>query len=307
MELSTIKHIDPDHLGLEDFDLFLTCLSHESRSVNIARMIEANSVEKLVLVPRQPLREHAFKENDKYLKNKRFQFEEVTGNTPDFDKIFANFEGDNLNLMIDGSCMPPEWFRGILQWFAENPRDFKRVRIRIAITLAAFGSEGASLKLKNLNHLSDNGNRTINKKQALLLGLGHEEGVSSAIIKKIKPDLVYLFYADPPVDKRFVEKLFVNNHSVIHSTPIRNLVAYPVHNCYEIYQILINIIMPLRNEYTISLVPRGPKVFSVASLLVNAGYPDTVISTPEFRKNPMIDKFPAGDPAVVDVFFEEDE
>ena len=123
----------------------------------------------------------------------------------------------------------------------------------------------------------------------------------------IKPDLVYLYYADPPAEKRFVEKVFVNNHKLIHEAPIRNLIAYPIRNGQAIYQSLINTILPLRNEYSIVLIPHGPKIFSIVSMLVHLGYPDIRISYPHFKKQVAANRLPKDKAVVLDILFEGEE
>ena len=148
---------------------------------------------------------------------------------------------------------------------------------------------------------------TQKKKSALILGLGHEKDVSEAIFNKIKPDLLYLFYADPPADKNSVERVFVNNHALINSTPIRNLVSYPIRNGQTIYQSLIDTILPLRTEYSIILVPHGPKFFCVVSLLVHLGYPDIQVNYPKFKKSVAIDRSSCDEPVYLDVLFEGEE
>ena len=119
--------------------------------------------------------------------------------------------------------------------------------------------------------------------------------------------MLFLFYADPPVDKQFVEKVFVNNHALINSIPIRNLIAYPIRNGQITYQILIDTILPLRNEYTVVLVPQGPKFFSVVAMLVHLGYPDIHISYPKFKKAPFVDRHPYDKPVGLEIHFERED
>ncbi len=107
--------------------------------------------------------------------------------------------------------------------------------------------------------------------------------------------------------KRFVEKIFVNNHKLINEAPIRNLVAYPIRNGQAIYHSLINTILPLRNEYSIVLIPQGPKIFSVVSMLVHMGYPDIRISYPRFKKPSTADREPKDEPVALDILFEGEE
>jgi hypothetical protein len=93
----------------------------------------------------------------------------------------------------------------------------------------------------------------------------------------------------------------------MQSSPIRNLIAYPVFNGKTIYQSLIDTILPIRNEYSITLIPQGPKIFSVASMLVHIGYPDTVIRYPVFKRASSKDREPCGEPVILDVHFEGEE
>jgi hypothetical protein len=174
--------------------------------------------------------------------------------------------------------------------------------------MAGYSDAEQSRKVKSVREFfQDQSGYSHQGRTALILGLGHEKYVCEGIYNAIKPDLVYLFYADPPVDKQFVDKVFVNNHSLINSTPIRNLISYPIRNGYAIYQSLINTILPLRNEYTIVLVPHGPKIFSLVAMLVHLGYPDAVISYPVFKKPPAVDRIPSGDPVLLDIIFVSEE
>jgi len=167
---------------------------------------------------------------------------------------------------------------------------------------------GPPARVRRVKEFAGAENRNGNaRKRALLLGLGHEKNLSDSIHKLIRPDLLYLFYADPPADKQFVERLFVNNHALIDATPIRNLVAYPIRNGQQIYQSLVETILPLRNEYAIHLVPQGPKIFSVASMLVHLSYPDTIISYPELKKSTPVDRQSYDEPVVLDIQFESEE
>ena len=134
-----------------------------------------------------------------------------------------------------------------------------------------------------------------------------KSNVSEMICRIVKPDLLYLFYADPPVEKQFVEKVFVNNHGVINETPIRNLISYPINNGQAIYQRLIDVILPLRDEYTVTIIPQGPKIFSMVSMLLQMGYPDTVLSYPVFKRTQVQDRIPCGEPVVLDILFEAEE
>ena len=307
MELSSIHHIDPQYIIDFQPDLFITSLSHESRCTTVARLIEDTPCKKIVLVQTDPFREFAFRENQAYFTDKQFVVHTVDRGGPDMDLIFHPIKGDEINVILDCTSMSQGWYFEFFRWFGVNQDNFRKARLRIVYTMADYVEDGAPQKVRSVREFLKTESRAKKEKRALILGLGHEKNVSESICKIVKPDLLYLFYADPPVDKRFVEKLFVNNHSVINATSIRNLIAYPISNGQLIYQNLINTILPLRDDYSITLIPQGPKIFSIAAMLAQIGYPDTMISYPTFKRTPVLDRNPCGEPVVLDVHFDGEE
>lgn len=308
MELSSIQHVDPSQLADFKADLFITSLGHESRSTTVARRFENNSCKKIALENRNVIKEFSYQDNSKYLEQQGFEIIRVESELPDVDAIFQSLIDDTINVAIDCTNMPPLWYYEFFKWFDEKQAGDGRVRMRIAYSMAKYVRQPGSRKVKEIfDFLKDELRPANGKKVALILGLGQEKKVSDSIFKMINPDLLYLYYADPPAEKRFVEKVFVVNHNLINDAPIRNLVAYPIRNAQAIYQSLIDNILPLRNEYSIVLIPQGPKIFSVVSMLVHMGYPDIKISYPLFKKPPTADREPKDDPVVLDILFEGEE
>ncbi len=308
MELSSINHVDPSQLADFKADLFITGLGYESRSTTVARRFENNSCKKIALENSNVIKEFSYQDNSKYLEQQGFEIIRVESELPDVDAIFQSLSGDTINVAIDCTNMPPIWYYEFFKWFDEKQAGDGSVRMRIAYTMARYVRQPGSRKVKEiLDFLKDEVRPANGKKVALILGLGQEKNVSDSIFKIINPDLLYLYYADPPAEKRFVEKVLVNNHNLINEAPIRNLVAYPIRNAQTIYQSLINIILPLRNEYSIVLIPQGPKIFSVVSMLIHMGYPDIRISYPRYKKPPAADREPKDDPVVLDILFEGEE
>jgi hypothetical protein len=305
MELSAIHHIEPGNLNDLQADLFITTISHESRCTSIARMLEGLSCRKVALSRTESLKENAFRNNLEYFQDQGFEIIPVDPDVPDIGHIFKEFPGEEIRIIFDCTSMSQRWYYEFFRWFGESQDDFRSATLRFTYTMAAFLDEGPPPKVKEVREFLTSQSRPRKPKMALILGLGHEPNVSDTICRIVKPDLLYLFYADPPADKRFVELVFVNNHGLINASPIRNLIAYPIHNGQVIYQQLIDTILPLRDEYTIVLIPQGPKIFSVVSMLAQIRYPDTMISYPVFKRSQALDRQPCGEPVILDVHFEE--
>jgi hypothetical protein len=308
MELSSIKHIDPSQLADFKADIFITTLGFETRGSTVARLFEQCSCRKIALENKNSIKEFSYQANSNYLVEQGFEIFRVESELPNADEIIHSLNGKQINILIDCTSMAPNWYYQFFRWLDEKQDGDCRVHMRIVYTMANYVRLTGTSKLKEVSDLLQTDIKSANgKKTALILGLGQEKNVSESICKIINPDLLYLFYADPPVEKRFVEKVFINNHKLINETPIRNLVAYPIRNGQAIYQSLIDTILPLRNEYSIVIIPQGPKIFSVVTMLVHMGYPDIRISYPLYKRPPAADRLPIGDPVVLDILFEGED
>jgi hypothetical protein len=308
MEISTIIHADPGALRNFNADIFITTLGFEARCTNIARLYEDHACRKIALSRTDHLKAHSFKKNREYYLSNGFEIISVEKEVPDVGALLTEHRSEQIDILLDCTSMSPRWYYEFFSWFSESQDLFGKARIRIAYTMAAFNNSDQSRKVKGVKEFLEAHENSIEiGKTALILGLGHEKQVGQEIFNKIKPDLLYLFYADPPVEKQFVEQVFVNNHSLIDTTPIRNLISYPIRNGQVIYERLIDTILPLRNKYTIILIPHGPKIFSLVAMLVHLGYPDIVISYPIFKRPPTQDRIPSGEPVILDILLEGEE
>ena len=308
MEFSTITHVEPDALLDFEADVFITTLGFESRGTHIARIIEGKQCRKIALSRTDHLKEHSFGNNQAYYSENGYEIIPVELGIPDPEVLLSDWKQSRLRILLDCTSMSPKWYYEFLSWFNESQNRFEEVHLRIAYTMASYSGTDQARKVKGLTDFVGNLKATGEYKQkALILGLGHEKQIGSSIYQAIKPDLLYLFYADPPVHKEFVEKVFVNNHALIESTSIRNLIAYPIRNGQAIYQSLIDTILPLRHRYDVIMVPHGPKIFSLVTMLVHLGYPDTLVSYPDFKKPPARDRIASGEPVLLDLVFESEE
>ena len=308
MELSSIQHIDPEQISDIEADVFLTTLGFESRCTTAARRFEKLSCRKVAFARSDHPKEHSFQENQVYYSGQGYEIIPVESKVPDVEAVLGEYSGDKIQVILDSTSMSAAWYFEIFRWFSEEQNLFMEATLRIVYTMPAFSEHEELRKVKSLKAFMPSGQTDKEKKKtALILGLGHEKNIAESIYKKMNPDRLYLLYADPPADKGFVDKVFVNNHALINSVPIRNLIAYPIWNGQDIYQTVIDLVLPLRKEFRIILVPKGPKLLSIVAQLIHLIYPDILIYYPKFKKPPAVDQLPSGEPVVLDVRFEGEE
>jgi hypothetical protein len=112
------------------------------------------------------------------------------------------------------------------------------------------------------------------KKLALILGLGYEARPALKLASRLKPDQLFLFYADPPFHPQFLENVMDLNKRLIRQVHEEHLFPYPVHDLEKTDHILTSLILKLRLTHHIIIVPLGPKVFALNSLLIQSRFPD---------------------------------
>ena len=151
MELSSIKHIDPDQIADYKADLFITGLGFESRSTFVARKFEKLSCRKIVLERKNVVKDFSYQDNVNYLKKQNFEFIRVESEIPDLDAIFQSIGGDSINLFIDCTNMPPLWYYEFFSWFDRRQSMEGRIRIRIAYTMAGYVKKSGSHKVKKIH------------------------------------------------------------------------------------------------------------------------------------------------------------
>lgn len=308
MELASVTHIEPGQITDFEADVFITTLGLESRCTTNAKRFEKMPFRKIALAITDQAGVCAFEENQAYYQLQGYEIIQVQETAPEVGSILESFTGEKINLLLDCTNMPLVWYYEIFRWFIENPFGYTDARIRIVYTMGRFPEQEPVLKFKSVTGLVNTGSQHIDgKKSVLIMGLGHEKKVCVSIYDFFRPDMLYLFYADPPVDKQFVDQLLVHNHSLIEMTPIRNLIAYPIRNAEAIFQRLVDTVLPLRDACTITVIPNGPKLFSVAVILLHLRFPDIGISYATFKKPPFADRHPAGEPVALDVRLEGEE
>ena len=287
MELIDFFRIPSESIADFEPDLFIVASGYESRSLVIPQKLNNPGKRKVALAFTERGKFLHRQKNDQYFRDNNYEIIYTTGfGAPDFDRVFNEFNQDELKILIDISVMTRKWNYALLT-FLHITNKFKNLLIRVSYCPAFYDAPVQLARKTTLLNFETNKNhnnsRRHDKKTALLLGLGVEIGLSQKVYDKIDPDHTILFYADPLVQKEYVENVFITNHSVIKNIPIRYMIDYPVLNPLEIYKLLTDTALPLRNDYHVVIVPQGPKIFSFMAMLFQNNYPDIELINPGYH------------------------
>ncbi len=309
MELAKIEHIETDD-PLQNFtpEIFITASGYETRATAIAQKIDDRVNRKIALSYEEFSREHARLHNDLYFKNNQYEIIRYSSSeSPDYHNVIKNIDKDQVNILFDISCMTKRWYHSFFQYLHSALHGTNRIHLRIVYFPSEFSEISNEGKFKGMTSAyNEKYTPRENKKTALFLGISQDSLCASKIIDFYKPDDLFLFYSDPATDKRFIEKVFINNHQLIESIAIRNLLSYPINNGRKIFQMLADQALLLRLDHRIVIVPQGPKIFALVSMALQLSYPDIQICYPDVRYKKVADRKPAGKPVILDLIFENE-
>jgi len=287
--------------------LFIAASGYESRSTIIPESFGQSNAIKIAFAFTEFSKELQRPKNDQfYLANQYELIPTSSEEAPDYEAIFNRFKGHELKVMIDISVMPRLWYHSLLRFFL-GTRKFQNVHIRILYCPAFSGAplkRNRAVKLEKFTMIENIRERVqSNKNKALVLGLGSQKGVAQAVYDMLRPDSCTLLYADPNIQKDYVENVFVNNHALINQMDIRNLKGYPLDNTEEIYRMLVDTILPLRRDYHVVIIPQGPKIFSLITMILQMSYPDIDLYYPTFKVRQIRDRVPFNEISSLDLVF----
>jgi len=306
MEFLDIVHNPGDDPISFGPDVFIAASGYESRSTAIPRKVEGLDCRKVAITFTEYSKELQRPENDKYFKSQGFEMLPASGfEIPDYSKVLLPSGSDKLKVLIDISVMTRTWYHGLLKYIVNLP-DNKQISLRVVYCPAENVHAvklRKSLSINYLNMVTKSGKSIDDRPTALLLGLGHEQDIARRLHEIIRPDRTKLLYADPEMRKEYVEKIFITNHSLINRTDIKELFAYPMHDTSVIYSLLVDLIMPLRKDYRVIIIPQGPKIFSLISMIVQLSYPDIELAYPKYKIRQIRDRKPFSEFTTIDLFF----
>ena len=99
-----------------------------------------------------------------------------------------------------------------------------------------------------------------------VVGLGYEVGKALGAVEYLQADESWMFVPESPIGEYLIE-VAQANELLLASTPPRRVIRYEVLNPFDTYGILESLVFGLERDSRPMLLPFGPKIFSVVSML----------------------------------------
>jgi hypothetical protein len=101
---------------------------------------------------------------------------------------------------------------------------------------------------------------------ALIVGIGYEPDLALGLSEEIEPEDVFAF-RPAGHDPRYTSAIDRQNHDFLQKLPSERKLEYDVFDPYALYVKLINVVVGFKQKRRTTIVPLGPKIFSLCSVL----------------------------------------
>ncbi len=303
------EQVSFDYVYSSQIDLVIGVSGYEKRCPYLMERIRLGNETKLVLAFEERSNELNRPRNDEIFRGLGFRFISASGdralNIEELTAFLPPGKKSELRILVDYSCMTKPWYASFIDYFSRAETSWRKVEILFSYTRSSYMEPKKPKPLRVAEPLGY-GSRGMmaGKPIALVIGLGYEKDRAEFLRKAVDPEETYCLYADPTSDRRFVEKVYINNFKLIDSLHKSHVISYPLEDMTRTRNILTDLCLQLRLNYRIIMAPLGPKPFALLSMLVHSRYPDIEIWRVGAGKlESVYDRIPEGEPLVYRVEF----
>tara|TARA_R110002049_G_C9169822_1_gene561803 strand:- start:590 stop:1558 length:969 start_codon:yes stop_codon:yes gene_type:complete len=313
MKLKYATQLGLSELLEQNYDVIIVASGYESRSCKLAQRLKSIEARKIAISFQEQNRHSQRLKNDDFFKSEGYEsfiakegsYEEII---QILNQVFTPLLGqNNLNILVDYSCMTKVWYSTIINYFQNRLSEIKKLKIAFSYSPSTYSAPKIPMPNKYMGPIPGIFRVTAsNKPTALIIGLGYELERARGIVEYLDPEVTYIYYSKPAFDTQFVEQVEKNNKVLIESLPKENVIPYPVSDLHATDALLTSLCLKLGTDYRIVLAPLGPKPFALLCLLLSARYRDIdVWRVSAGDSGNIYDRMPSDDePVVCQAFFE---
>jgi len=275
MELADFSKIELKDVISGRYTYFLTSSTESTDHFYVGENPAIRSLEK-VLLPHDDLPDCLCRQKKDFLDGLGLRkVSLLQGEKGEFSHFVTSIcnsgKNEQIDLLIDYSCMP-------LSWYAEIIDAIGRVNsgARVINTYMAYLPKRCRSDRENIFKaaIGSTIKRDSKKPLSLIAGLNNTPFRLEDLETPFKPREVFAFIPDSPGFPGYAENIRKVNKDILSELSASNIIKYSMDNPEDINSRLASICLRMRLHSDVAVVMRGPKVFSMISLLLSMQYPD---------------------------------
>ncbi len=297
LNLTNVYNIDIEDIHSQQFDVGIFASGYESRSSFLARNLNSSSINHKIILGFEEHRDDDVRlDNDAYYKKHYndpliFSSQDQIKIYSELRAIFEVIEMDKrISILLDYTSMARLWYSGILNFLRfHKDRD---IDIYLNYSVGLYKSNFLDYTYTSINSLpSLEGSLSSNNKTLLILAIGFSPYIIKSVVEEIEPNNIIGILPTPNVIPEYEEQANKTREEL--NEYIDLWMTCPVNNLETIFRNYAEITNSNSNEKDIIFLSLGPKIFTLASILVGQRF-DQVTSLYLKSKRANNDVKPAG-------------
>jgi len=255
-----------------NFDLSIYGLGYESRSVTGYEKYKSRSSQNLVLGYQSNREILKYPQNKELFKDATIYEVECKELPATIEPIISslNEKCDEPQVLLDITVMTRHRLATLLFCLIQTLK--KKSQITICYNASKYVAPPEDLQPVRevgplISQLSGNlGN--LSSSTSVIFGLGYEQSKALGVYNYLDPDLAYAFIPESQ-NSQFESDVRMNNSSLIKNFPDKNIYSYNVYKPLDLYIDLKSLILSLKENSRVVIVPLGPKILSAISVIIS--------------------------------------
>jgi hypothetical protein len=314
MELTHTCQISLNELKTERIDCIIATSGFHSRCTYLAENVKSEESKKLVITFDENYFTALRKENESIFNKLGFVSAKAKADSGKeiemlLEQVFRGNMSQELNIIVDYSCMPKIWLAAILDYISKNELHAHIINVFFVFTPKKFVPE-VKKKLEFIGPLNAMKDSIQNDKNlTLIAGLNNDFESIVKLTNNIKPQKIFVFLPEPAFSHEYTESVIEKNKLFLDKIGEKNIIRYPANNPEEINSKLTSLCLEMRLSSRVIIVPQGPKTFALMSLLLSLRYPDIKLwdITLKTKHYDPEEGMASGEPVILKVIFCSDD
>jgi hypothetical protein len=287
-------HVDDLSIGEltnEKYDLAIFSCGYEERCIEVPSKINNDNVSKVLVISfDQHLSDDMRQSNSDFYEAEWPHSEllnitqcNVSGVYSTMRSIIENIDKKIVKVLIDYTSMSRSWYAAILNYLIKFSE--KEVVIDLTYANGIYEDESLNVELGELKVIPGCEGISLTKSQnAAIFTLGFDKYGPLRLYNILNPNRCYGVMASPAASYQYEDLCLEKNKEFIlhHLDGEKNLVKLPINSISLCYEHMSQMIMPLQNDFNVSIIPFGPKPHILTSILCSFNFPNVTCMYSEY-------------------------
>lgn len=281
----------------QEYDLAIFSCGYEERCIDVPSLINPEKIKCTSIIhfdqhhndPQRKICEEFFNEKYKRANHLSINQTEIAllhSHVSQLVNVIQLEKHTPLRILIDYTSMSRAWYAALLTFFMKFYG--KNVVVDLTYTNGVYHETDLNVELGDLKVIPGcEGNSLTKRNNAAIFMLGFDSYGPLRLYNLLNPNRCFGVLASPASIQKYEDTCIEKNKAFIthHLGGIENIIKLPINSLATCYEHMSQILMPLQQEYNVSIIPFGPKPHIITSILCSLNFNNVTCMYSEYKRN----------------------